>query len=78
MSSSPRRYRRRLVAVMLGAGLVPLLVLGLASWVLSERVLAVSLSPVEEVLDRVDEAAAVAAGRGGHGGVLAASISDLA
>jgi two-component system, NtrC family, nitrogen regulation sensor histidine kinase NtrY len=40
---------------MLGAGLVPLLVWGAASWTLLDRVLSLSLAPLEEVLDRVDE-----------------------
>src|SRR5688572_20826858 len=52
------RFRRRLVAVMLGAGLLPLLVWGGASWALLDRVLSLSLAPLEDVLDRVDEALA--------------------
>src|SRR5262245_7525297 len=55
MRGPPRRFRRRLVAVMLGAGLLPFLVWGAASWGLVGRVLSLSLVPLEEVLDRVDE-----------------------
>ncbi len=40
---------------MLAAGLLPVLVWALASWTLADRVLGVSLEPLEEVLDRVDE-----------------------
>jgi two-component system nitrogen regulation sensor histidine kinase NtrY len=55
-TSSPRkRFRRRLVAVMLVAGLLPVLVWALAASALADRVLAVSLEPLEDVLDRVDE-----------------------
>ncbi len=40
---------------MLGAGLLPVIVWALASWQLADRVLAVSMTPLEDVLDRVDE-----------------------
>jgi two-component system, NtrC family, nitrogen regulation sensor histidine kinase NtrY len=50
-----KRFRRRLVAVMLLAGLVPMLLWAIASWVLVDRGLGLSLEPLEEVLDRTDE-----------------------
>jgi nitrogen fixation/metabolism regulation signal transduction histidine kinase len=55
-SSTPRkRFRRRLVAVMLVAGLLPVVVWALATQALADRVLAVSMEPLEDVLDRVDD-----------------------
>ena len=50
-----KRFRRRLVAVMLVAGLLPFTVWALASWALADRVLGISLEPLEEVLDRTDD-----------------------
>ncbi|MCP3104627.1 ATP-binding protein [Myxococcus sp. K15C18031901] len=49
----PPRFRRRLLAVMLVAGLLPLLLLGALAQDALERVLSVSVSPVEAVLDAV-------------------------
>src|SRR5262245_43827586 len=54
-SPSSGRFRRRLVGVMLGAGLLPVLVWALAAWVLADRVLTISFAPLQDVLDRVDE-----------------------
>jgi two-component system nitrogen regulation sensor histidine kinase NtrY len=55
-STTPRkRFRRRLVAVMLLAGLLPVCLWALAAQALADRVLAVSMEPLEDVLDRVDE-----------------------
>jgi two-component system, NtrC family, nitrogen regulation sensor histidine kinase NtrY len=51
----PKRFRRRLVAVMLVAGLLPVLVWAAASWVLADRVLGLSLEPLQELFDRVDD-----------------------
>ncbi|MBZ4397580.1 PAS domain-containing sensor histidine kinase [Myxococcus sp. AS-1-15] len=55
MSSTPPppRFRRRLLAVMLLAGLVPLVLLGVVAQGVLERVLSVSVAPVEAVLDEV-------------------------
>lgn len=55
MSSTPPppRFRRRLLAVMLLAGLVPLVLLGVVTQGVLERVLSVSVAPVEAVLDDV-------------------------
>ncbi|MCP3058386.1 ATP-binding protein [Myxococcus sp. K38C18041901] len=55
MSSTPPppRFRRRLLAVMLLAGLVPLVLLGVVAQGVLERVLSVSVAPVEAVLDGV-------------------------
>ena len=44
------------MAVMVAAGLLPFLVWGAASWSLAARVLSLSLVPLEDVLERVDEA----------------------
>ncbi|HEX8702927.1 MAG TPA: ATP-binding protein [Myxococcaceae bacterium] len=49
----PTRFRRRLLAVMLGAGLVPLVLMGLLAQSALERLLSVSVAPVERVLDEV-------------------------
>ena len=50
-----KQFRRRLAAVMLLAGLVPMLVWAVASWTLADRVLALSLEPLEDVLDRTED-----------------------
>ncbi len=49
----PPRFRRKLLVVMLLAGLVPLVLLGLLAQGALERVLSVSVAPVEGVLDGV-------------------------
>ena len=49
----PTRFRRRLLAVMLAAGLVPLVLMGLLAQSALERLLSVSVAPVERVLDDV-------------------------
>ncbi|XXF79274.1 ATP-binding protein [Myxococcaceae bacterium GXIMD 01537] len=49
----PARFRRRLLAVTLAAGLVPLLLLGVLAHHALERLLSVSVAPVEAVLDEV-------------------------
>jgi nitrogen fixation/metabolism regulation signal transduction histidine kinase len=49
----PPRFRRRLRVVMLVAGLVPLVLLGALAQGALERVLSVSVAPVEAVLDGV-------------------------
>jgi two-component system, NtrC family, nitrogen regulation sensor histidine kinase NtrY len=49
----PSRFRRRLLAVMLLAGLIPLALLGALAQGVLERVLSVSIAPVEAVLDGV-------------------------
>jgi two-component system, NtrC family, nitrogen regulation sensor histidine kinase NtrY len=49
----PARFRRRLLAVMLATGLVPLVLMGLLSQSALERLLSVSVAPVERVLDDV-------------------------
>ncbi|MBJ6761183.1 HAMP domain-containing protein [Myxococcaceae bacterium JPH2] len=49
----PLRFRRRLLAVMLVTGLVPLVLLGLLAQGALERVLSVSIAPVERVLEDV-------------------------
>jgi two-component system nitrogen regulation sensor histidine kinase NtrY len=51
--SPPTRFRRRLLAVMLAAGLVPLVLMGLLAQSALERLLSVSIAPVERVLDDV-------------------------
>jgi two-component system, NtrC family, nitrogen regulation sensor histidine kinase NtrY len=53
MSPPPRRFRRRLLAVMLVTGLVPLLVLGWVGQRALSQLLSVSVAPVERVLERV-------------------------
>ncbi|MFP2896863.1 hypothetical protein [Corallococcus sp. 4LFB] len=47
----PFRFRRRLLAVMLLAGLIPLALLGALAQGVLERVLSISIAPVEDVLD---------------------------
>ncbi|NBD12472.1 sensor histidine kinase [Corallococcus silvisoli] len=54
-SPPPSRFRRRLLAVMLLAGLIPLALLGALAQGVLERVLSVSIAPVEGVLDGVSE-----------------------
>ena len=49
----PPRFRRKLLGVMLVAGLVPLVLLGVLAQGALERVLSVSVAPVEAVLDGV-------------------------
>jgi two-component system nitrogen regulation sensor histidine kinase NtrY len=49
----PARFRRRLLAVMLATGLVPLVLMGLLTQSALERLLSVSVAPVERVLDDV-------------------------
>jgi two-component system nitrogen regulation sensor histidine kinase NtrY len=53
VASPPVRFRRRLLAVMLAAGLVPLVLMGLLAQSALERLLSVSIAPVERVLDDV-------------------------
>jgi nitrogen fixation/metabolism regulation signal transduction histidine kinase len=53
IASPPVRFRRRLLAVMLAAGLVPLVLMGLLAQSALERLLSVSIAPVERVLDDV-------------------------
>lgn len=52
-SVAPARFRRRLLAVMLAAGLVPLVLMGLLAQSALERLLSVSIAPVERVLEDV-------------------------
>src|SRR5687767_661610 len=47
----PARFRRRLLAVMLVTGLVPLVLLGVLARQALQELLSVSLVPVEQVLD---------------------------
>lgn len=49
----PARFRRRLLAVMLASGLVPLVLLGVLAQSALERLLSVSVAPVERVLEDV-------------------------
>jgi nitrogen fixation/metabolism regulation signal transduction histidine kinase len=49
----PARFRRRLLAVMLVTGLVPLVLLGVLARQALQELLSVSLAPVEQVLDDV-------------------------
>jgi two-component system, NtrC family, nitrogen regulation sensor histidine kinase NtrY len=49
----PTRFRRRLLAVILLTGLVPLGLLGYVSWQALQELLSISLAPVERVLDDV-------------------------
>ena len=58
MPSPPRRFRRRLLAVMLVTGLVPLAVLGWVGQQALADLLSVSVAPVEAVLERVSAQAA--------------------
>ncbi len=51
----PRRFRRRLLAVMVGVGLLPLLGWGVASHVLTGRVLALRVGHLDELLARAEE-----------------------
>ncbi|WP_217276066.1 sensor histidine kinase [Corallococcus exiguus] len=51
----PFRFRRRLLAVMLLAGLIPLALLGALAQGVLERVLSISIAPVEAVLDNVSD-----------------------
>jgi nitrogen fixation/metabolism regulation signal transduction histidine kinase len=54
----PRRYRRRLLAVMLGAGLLPLLALGALGYAALGRALSLSPTPLDRTLQRADAALA--------------------
>ncbi|HYV45347.1 MAG TPA: HAMP domain-containing sensor histidine kinase [Myxococcaceae bacterium] len=58
----PRRYRRRLVAFILAAGLVPLGAWGVASEGALRGLLDISLAPLEQVMDEAD---AALSGKGG-------------
>ncbi|MGE6758612.1 ATP-binding protein [Corallococcus interemptor] len=51
----PFRFRRRLLAVMLLAGLIPLALLGALAQSVLDRVLSISIAPVEAVLDNVSQ-----------------------
>jgi two-component system nitrogen regulation sensor histidine kinase NtrY len=53
-ATTPRRFRRRLLAVMLILGLLPLLTWAAASRILATRVLAVRTAQLEVLLSRVD------------------------
>ena len=53
LPSPPARFRRRLLAVMLVAGLVPLVLMGWLAQSALERLLSVSVAPVEHVLEDV-------------------------
>jgi nitrogen fixation/metabolism regulation signal transduction histidine kinase len=53
LSPPPARFRRRLLAVMLITGLVPLVLLGFLARQALQELLSVSLAPVEQVLDDV-------------------------
>jgi len=61
----PRRYRRRLVAFILGAGLLPLGAWGVASEGALRGLLEISLAPVEQVMGEADAALGGAGGAGG-------------
>ena len=52
---TPRRFRRRLLVVMLGLGLLPVLAWGLASHLLTKQVLSLSPARLETLLAQVDE-----------------------
>ncbi len=54
-ATTPRRFRRRLLVVMLTLGLLPLLAWAVASQVLTTRVLAVRTAQLDGLLSRVDE-----------------------
>jgi nitrogen fixation/metabolism regulation signal transduction histidine kinase len=51
----PRRFRLRLLALMLGASLLPVAILGVIGEAVLERAGALSLGPLEGLLERVDE-----------------------
>ena len=53
MPPPPRLFRRRLLAVMLVTGLVPLLVLGWVGQQALTQLLSISVAPVQEVLAQV-------------------------
>ena len=50
----PRRFRTRLLLVLVGAGALAVLAVGLAGFVVIDKLLAISLEPVAAVLDDVD------------------------
>ena len=50
LAATPRRFRRRLLAVMLTLGLLPLAAWGLASHALTAQVLAIRPTQLEELL----------------------------
>lgn len=50
----PRRFRTRLLLVLVGAGALAVLAVGLAGFVVIDKLLAISLEPVATVLDDVD------------------------
>src|SRR5438128_10388781 len=52
----PRRFRRRLLAVMLAAGLLPVLALGVLGALALGRVLSLSPARLDELLRRADAA----------------------
>ncbi len=59
-ATTPRRFRRRLLVVMVTLGLLPLLTWALASQGLTSRVLAVRTAQLDALLSRVDEQLATA------------------
>ncbi len=54
---APRRFRRRLVAVLLAAGLVPVAATSVVLHDALDRLLSVSLAPIESLLERADATA---------------------
>ena len=54
-ATTPRRFRRRLLVVMLTLGLLPLLTWAVANQILATRVLAVRTAQLDALLSRVDE-----------------------
>src|SRR5512138_741256 len=53
--TTPRRFRRRLLVVMIGLGLVPLLAWGIASHVLTSRVLSLTPARLDALLADLSE-----------------------
>ncbi|GAB4510220.1 MAG: hypothetical protein Tsb0020_27230 [Haliangiales bacterium] len=51
---APRRFRTRLLVVLIGAGALAVVASGVVGAVVIDKFLAISLAPVTEVLDRVD------------------------
>ncbi|MFH0901096.1 MAG: ATP-binding protein [Pseudomonadota bacterium] len=79
-ASPPRRFRRRLVLVMLATGLLPGLLWGVTTYSVMNRALSVSLSPLESLLERVAAQLANANGREndeGPASVRGQSSADL-
>ncbi len=76
-ATTPRRFRRRLLVVMLILGLLPLLTWAVASQLLTSRVLALRTAPLEGLLERVDTRLEAGAADAAMKGEVAAARLNL-